>query len=127
MNSLMQNISFKTEDKKLTEMFGDKAKGIANMLEETKDITTTQFRKFYDKVLELNDKAQNLSDNEFEVKVLPFLKMLNSKVAYAKTRDVCGDNFEILMSKSIQKVNTIEELQNFKYFLETIIGFMPKK
>ena len=76
------------------------------------DTSTTQFRKFYDKVLELNDKAQNLSQDEFEVKVLPFLKMVYSKVAYAKTRGVCGDNFEILMKKSINKASTPEELLN---------------
>jgi CRISPR-associated protein Csm2 len=127
MNVLMQNISFKTDDKKLAEMFGEKAEKIAKKLESSKDITTTQFRKFYDKVLELNDKAQNLSDDEFAIKVLPFLKMLNSKVSYAKTRRVCGNGFETLMGQSIKKVNSVEELQNFKYFLESIIGFMPKK
>jgi CRISPR-associated protein Csm2 len=132
MRDLIMDISFRDNDKKLVEMFGDKALHIAEKLKETykKDkphITTTQFRKFYDKVLELNDKAQNLSQDEFEIKVLPFLKMLNSKVAYAKTRGVCGNNFEILMKESINKVSTPEELQNFKYFLESIIGFMPKK
>ena len=30
------------------------------------------------------------------------------------------------MKKSIEKVNSAEELQNFKYFLEAIIGYMPK-
>jgi CRISPR-associated protein Csm2 len=130
MNVLMQNISFKTDDKKLEEMFGEKAEKIAKKVNDgskSPDTSTTQFRKFYDKVLELNEKSQNLSQDEFEIKVLPFLKMLNSKVAYAKTRDVCGDNFAILMNKSIKKVNSVEELQNFKYFLESIIGFMPKK
>lgn len=84
MQTLMQNISFKTQDNKLVEMFGEKAQKIAHKLEG--DIKTTQFRKFYEKVLELNDKAQNLSDDEFKMQVLPFIKMLNSKVQYANTR-----------------------------------------
>jgi len=125
MQNLMQNISFKTEDNKLVEMFGEKAQKIADLLNE--DIKTTQFRKFYEKVLELNDKAQNLSDDEFKMQVLPFVKMLNSKVQYAKTRKLCKDNFVELMGGSIKKVNSVQELQNFKYFLEAIIGFMPKK
>jgi CRISPR-associated protein Csm2 len=125
MQNLMQTISFKTEDNKLVEMFGEKAQKIAKLLNE--DIKTTQFRKFYEKVLELNDKAQNLSDDEFKMQVLPFVKMLNSKVQYAKTRKLCKDNFVKLMDVSIKKVNSVQELQNFKYFLEAIIGFMPKK
>jgi len=125
MHRLMQDISFKIDDNKLTIMLGDKAQKIAQKLEE--DIKTTQFRKFYDKVLELNDKAQSLDESEFDKQIKPFVKMLNSKVAYAKTRKLCGKDFVVLMQKSIEKVNSQEELQNFKYFLESIIGFMPKK
>ena len=125
MQTLMQNISFKTQDNKLVEMFGEKAQKIAHKLEG--DIKTTQFRKFYEKVLELNDKAQNLSDDEFKIQVLPFIKMLNSKVQYAKTRKLCKDGFVKLMEVSIKNVNSAQELQNFKYFLEAIIGFMPKR
>jgi len=32
-----------------------------------------------------------------------------------------------MMKKSIDKVESSIELQNFKYFLEAIIGYMPKK
>ncbi len=125
MQRLMQNISFKTDDNKLVEMFGDKAQKIAQKLEG--DIKTTQFRKFYEKVLELNDKAQNLNDDEFKTQVLPFIKMLNSKVQYAKTRKLCKDGFVTLMEVSIKNIDSVEKLQNFKYFLEAIIGFMPKR
>ena len=125
MQNLMKNISFKTNDNKLAEMFGDKAQKIAQKLDG--DVKTTQFRKFYEKVLELNDKAQNLNTDEFNSQILPFVNMLNSKVQYSKTRRLCGDNFVKLMEISIKNVNSVEELQNFKYFLEAIIGFMPKK
>ena len=124
MKQLLQNITFK-QSEQLAKMFGETAEKIAQRLE--RDIKTTQFRKFYDKVLELNQKAQTLSEEDFRVKVLPFVKMLNSKVAYAKTRRLCGNDFVTLMDISIKKVNKKEELQNFKYFLESIIGFMPKK
>jgi CRISPR-associated protein Csm2 len=125
MQNLMQGISFKTLDDKLAVMFGDKAQKIAQKLDG--DIKTTQFRKFYDKVLELNDKAQSLDESEFDTQIKPFVKMLTSKVAYSKTRKLSKDGFVILMQKSIDKVDSQEELQNFKYFLESIIGFMPKK
>jgi CRISPR-associated protein Csm2 len=125
----LENLSFKKSNGRLKELFDSKAESIAKKLNDggfRKDISTTQFRKFYDKVLELTQKAENLSQNEFEIEVLPFLKMIKSKVAYAKTRKICGDNFLKLMNKSIDKVNSVEELKNFKYFLESIIGYMPK-
>lgn len=93
----------------------------------TTGVSTTQFRKFYEKILELNDKAQGLTQERFEIEILPFLKMLNSKVEYAKTRELVGQNFVNLFRNCIKNVNTASELQNFKYFLEAIIGYMPKK
>jgi len=123
------NPNFK-ETKELVKLFGDEAKRVANLLNDggfKADISTTQFRHFYEKILELNDKAQGLCQAEFEVKILPFVKLLNSKVQYAKSRRNCGERFDRMMDKSIKAVNSAEELQNFKYFLEAIIGYMPKK
>jgi CRISPR-associated protein Csm2 len=140
MKNLMQNISFKESDGKLAEMFGDKAQNIADELnkdyiykynkklgkEEKKEQKTsiTQFRKFYERVLELLSKA---TEKDFDIKTKPFIKMLNSKVAYARSRENIGENFVALMNQSIDKVNSYEELKNFKYLLESIIGYMPKK
>jgi len=123
------NPNFK-ETKALVELFGKEAKRVANLLNDggfRADISTTQFRQFYEKILELNDKAQGLSVPEFEVKVLPFVKLLNSKVQYSKSRRNCGERFETMMDESIKNVNSAVELQNFKYFLEAIIGYMPKR
>ncbi len=123
------NPNFK-DTKALAILFGDEAKRVANLLNDGSyraDISTTQFRQFYEKILELNEKAQGLSLPEFEVKVLPFVKFLNSKVQYSKSRRNCGERFEEMMDKSIKAVNSATELQNFKYFLEAVIGYMPKK
>jgi len=130
MKTLLKNLSFKEQDKQLTELFSTKAEEIAKRLNDGTnkvDISTTQFRKFYEKILELNEKASTLEDNAFDIKIKPFVKMMNSKVQYSHTRGVAGDNFVALMEISIKKGNSKEELQNFKYFLESIIGFMPKK
>ena len=130
MEKLLKNISFKEQDKQLTELFSTKAEKIATMLDEKNNktgISTTQFRKFYEKVLELNEKASGLEDGDFDIKIKPFVKMINSKVQYSHTRKIAGNNFVSLMDISIKAVNSKEELQNFKYFLESIIGFMPKK
>ena len=113
---------------KLAKLFGTEAERIAKLLNDggfRPDISTTQFRQFYEKILELNDKAEG-NDN-FAVEVLPFVKLLNSKVQYSHSRRNCGDKFKSMMEKSIEKVNSAQELKNFKYFLEAIIGYMPKK
>jgi len=121
------NPNFKST-KDLAELFGDEAKRVALLLNDGSfrpDISTTQFRQFYEKILELNDKAQG--NENFDVEVLPFVKLLNSKVKYSKSRRNCGENFEMMMDKSIKAVNSEDELRNFKYLLEAIIGYMPKK
>ena len=123
---IKDKIDFTKDNNKLANMFGDLAKAISDKLNNDK-ITTTQFRQFYDKILELNSKAQNFTPTEFKVKILPFIKMLKSKVAYSFSRGHSGENFKLLMDNSIDKVNSKDELQNFKYFLESIIGYMPKK
>jgi len=126
MNDFKPNFG---DTKELANLFGEDARDIAKLLNDGygADISTTQFRQFYEKILELNDKAQGLKDDEFAIKILPFVKLLNSKVQYSKSRRNCGERFETMMDKSIKKVNSATELQNFKYFLEAIIGYMPKK
>lgn len=124
MNDFKPNFG---ETEALAQLFGEDAKDIAKLLNDGygADISTTQFRQFYEKILELNDKAQG--NENFNVEVLPFVKLLNSKVKYSKSRRNCGENFEMMMDKSIKAVNSEDELRNFKYFLEAIIGYMPKK
>jgi CRISPR-associated protein Csm2 len=121
------NPNFK-ETEELITLFGEEAKRVAQLLNDGygADIKTTQFRQFYEKILELNEKAQGLKESEFKVKVLPFVKLLNSKVQYSKSRRHCGERFEKMMDKSIKAINSDIELQNFKYFMEALIGYMPK-
>ena len=125
MNKFNPNFN---DTEQLINLFGDEAKRVANLLNDggfKPDISTTQFRQFYEKILELNNKAQG--NEKFKVEVLPFVKLLNSKVQYSKSRGNCGERFEEMMNKSIKAVNSEDELRNFKYFLEAIIGYMPKK
>jgi len=136
VKKLVENISFKEEDGQLEELFGNRAELMAKLLNDKDrrgdkyykpDISTTQYRKFYEKILELNEKAKGLDEIAFKIKVLPFVKMLNSKVQYSKERKYSGSHFVVLMETSIKAVSSAHELQNFKYLLESIIGYMPKK
>jgi len=88
-------------------------------------VKSSQLRNFYDKVLELYDKTEK--DSVPWEDVLPFVKMLNSKVAYAKTRKTVNDEFVSMMTQCIKQVDTSEKLRMFKLFFEAVIGFYPKK
>ena len=97
-------------------LFDSTAKEWAEAIEKTKK---TQARNFYEKVLELENKVK---DESWE-NVLPFVKMLNSKVAYGVTRNVVSLQFQDMMTQCISQVNTKEDLTKFKLFFEAVLGF----
>jgi len=102
-----------TKDK---ELFNETAKKWAEAINRTK---RTQARNFYEKVLELESK----SENEEWTSVLPFVKMLNSKVAYGVTRKVVSFEFEKMINSCVEQVNTKDDLKVFKLFFEAVLGF----
>jgi len=103
--------------KKDPELFSNTAKKWAEEIERTKK---SQVRNFYDKVLDLNQRARHEEDFG---EILPFVKMLNSKVAYAVTRGVAKREFEEMMHLCIDQVKTKEDLHVFKLFFEAVLGF----
>jgi CRISPR-associated protein Csm2 len=91
-------------------------------------VKNTQIRKFYDYVLEYAEKAKRVDKSEFTSEILPFIKMLNSKVAYASTRTSGGDKivndaFVQMIQECVQAVKEQDDLNNFKLFFEAVIGF----
>lgn len=91
-------------------------------------VQNTQMRKFYDQVLNLHQKAKPMNDEDFESDLLPFVKMLNSKVAYASTRNsgggkIVNSEFVRMMNSCINQVSTKKDLNTFKLFFEAVIGF----
>jgi len=80
-----------------------------------------QLRNFYDKVLELEAKLQHDSWEN----ILPFVKMLNSKVAYAgpESRELVTCEFEKMMTSCIAQINEPDDLKVFKLFFEAVVGF----
>ena len=106
------------------ELFDSVAKEWAdNIANGNPQMKKNQIRNFYDKVLELYEKSK-YSEN-FNEEVLPFVKMLNSKVAYALNRSpkVANNEFKEMMQSCIKQVNTKKDLEIFKYFFEAVIGF----
>jgi CRISPR type III-A-associated protein Csm2 len=124
---------------------GDFIFDLANITEKTFDITAekwskvivnadrgvekNQLRNFYDKVLELEEKAINANPIEFKTRVLPFIKMLNSKVTYAKNKQQGSVNeaFVIFMKEAIGQVKDRETFTNFRFLFEAVLGFFEKE
>ena len=86
-------------------------------------VKSTQLRNFYEKVLELYEKSEKEDFSE----VLPFVKMLNSKVSYALSRKHVTREFEQFMNQCVQQVQTKEQLKVFKLFFEAVVGFYKGK
>lgn len=85
----------------------------------------SQIRKFYDELEMWVDKSQT---EETLRANLPFIKMLNAKVAYARGREHVDDKFISWMSVCLAQINSatkedIEKLNNFKTLFEAFLGF----
>lgn len=118
------NLNYKAENN--SELFGNTAKEYAEKI--GKDVKNTQIRLFYDYVLLYAEKAKRMEDEEFKSDVLPFVKMMKSKVAYASARKSNGKNiinkeFEKMMNECIDAVKDKTDLNNFKLFFEAVLGF----
>jgi len=104
-------------DKKLLDSVAEEW---ANAIYKTKK---TQARNFYDKVLTLE---KEIKENGFE-SVYPFIKMLNSKVAYGVTRKVVSGEFQDMMSQCLDQIKLDDKgeqtFKHFKLFFEAVLGF----
>ena len=106
--------------KKNPNLFDETAKSVADLVSaRTK---ATQIRAFYDYISELEQKSNSEDFSE----VLPFVKMLNSKAAYSKSRKCSSDEFVEMINKCVAQVKTKDDLRVFKLFFEAVIGFAKK-
>ena len=81
----------------------------------------TQVRKFFDEVIRYQGLTQ--SDPKQFAELLPYIKMLNAKAAYAAGRDLIGSEFKTFLSESLKQVNDREDFEIFCNFFEAFLGF----
>jgi CRISPR-associated protein Csm2 len=95
---------------------------------------STQLRKFYDELVMWTDKVHAIGKLEPGQKSdavraaryrdsAPFIKMMNAKVAYAKSRNHVDDSFEAMFSHCIKSVSDAKTLKHAKLFMEAFMGF----
>lgn len=102
------------------ELLNTTAQEWAQAVDRTKK---SQIRNFYDRVLELQE---DVKQNGFE-DTYPFIKMLNSKVAYAANRGVASKEFQEMMQQCLEQITPDEQGKQrfglFKLFFESVLGF----
>ena len=120
---------WKDKSKKLIEpdLFSEKAEELAKKIykeqleSKGKANKPTQFRKFYDEVLRF-DSIVKANPTEFE-NILPYLKMLNAKAAYAMGRDLVSKGFKDFISYSLGQIHTKEDFDVFADLFEAFMGY----
>ena len=119
------NLDYTVSDKggiklKDKELFNAVAQEWAEAINRTKK---TQARNFYDQILKLENEIKK---SDFE-SVYPFIKMLNSKVAYGVSRKVVSPDFQNMMSQCLEQITADErgeqKFRHFKIFFESVLGF----
>jgi CRISPR-associated protein Csm2 len=82
----------------------------------------SQIRKFYDEVLKFSEYLRSGDDYKT---ILPYIKMLNAKAAYAEGRKLVTEEFKIFIKQSLEFL-TDDDPQAytiFASFLEAFMGF----
>ncbi|WP_296027464.1 type III-A CRISPR-associated protein Csm2 [uncultured Aggregatibacter sp.] len=123
----MLNINeIKFGNEKSAEIFSDIAQRAAKHIKTNKNLNkTTQLRKFYDELAMWNDRVQLVRENKagkFQ-ELIPFIKMLKAKVAYAEGRKNVDKNFSDIFNRCIDQISNVETLRDAKLFMEAVMGF----
>jgi CRISPR-associated protein Csm2 len=107
------------------DLFNGVARQVAETIAENRNANKpSQIRKFYDELCLWETKVnQEAEKAERFAECLPFILMLNAKVAYAKGRRLVDANFVKLIDDSLKQVNDPDTLRICKLFFEAFLGF----
>jgi CRISPR-associated protein Csm2 len=97
------------------------AKAVAGDNPRAQTNKPTQLRRFYDEIVMWENKVASYP-GKFP-QYLPFIRMINAKVAYAKGRKLVDENYVALLSHCLSQVNSADEMRIFKLFMEAFMGF----
>lgn len=124
----MSDVKFGTDipDLLFADIAQEKARAIAEAGGGRKN-KSTQLRKFYDELVMWQDKVNLEQSSEARARrykeLIPFIKMLAAKVAYAQGREHVDPCFEKLFTHVIKQIDSPETLKHAKLFMEAFMGF----
>ncbi|OAQ15412.1 CRISPR-associated protein Csm2 [Bibersteinia trehalosi Y31] len=110
---------------KSSEIFSTIAEETAKRIKSNNNANkTTQLRKFYDELAMWNDRVQTAKNRDEKYQELvPFIKMMKAKVAYAEGRKHIDTNFSGAFNQCIDQINSAETLRDAKLFMEAVMGY----
>lgn len=82
----------------------------------------TQMRRFFDELTLWHQRSRECSDAQFQ-ELLPRIKMLKAKAAYAKGRKHVDETFFEMVKKMVDPLSSKKELERTKLFFEAVLGF----
>lgn len=97
-------------------------------LDQRSSITSAQLRKFYnefkglEKKLQFKAKTPELEEAAFR-SILPLVKMVKSKVAYATGGNKVPKGFADWLNKNVDTVNSARDFKAFLLHFEAVVGF----
>lgn len=108
------------------DLFDNVAQNAATTIADNRNSNKpTQLRRFYDEIV-LWDSKVNQQPEKFE-EYLPFIRMINAKVAYALGRKLVDPNFVKLINDGLRQVDSVDTMRHFKLFMEAFMGFYKEK
>jgi CRISPR-associated protein Csm2 len=110
------------------DLFSEIAQNTAKIIAlDYKSNKPTQLRHFYDEIVMWDTRINSQPTKEEGEKVfkesLPFIRMINAKVAYAKGRKLVNDDYLDLLNHCLKEINDPLSLRYFKLFMEAFMGF----
>lgn len=105
-------------------LFNTIAENAAKEVANSASNKPTQLRRFYDELClwELRVAQEPAKFSEY----LPFIRMLNAKVAYAFGRKVLDDKYVTLFHHTLSQVEDPKSLTTCKLFWEAFTGFYKR-
>lgn len=85
----------------------------------------TQLRRFYDELCLWEQRVRERQESFHDY--LPFIRMLNAKVAYAKGRELVDDTYLTLFQHTLKEVQDPVSLRTCKLFWEAFTGFYKQE
>ena len=98
-----------------SKLFGKGVQLLVNdYLQKTK-ITSSQVRRFYDKICSLNPQSQDLNID---------LNIILAQIAYSVGRKNVCEEFFLLMENRISNIKTPKDFSSFKKHFECIVAYL---
>lgn len=118
----IQDINFKQKSPRI---FAEIAEEAAKEIKAGNRNNNSQLRKFYDELVMWNEKVQLSKDNRNQIcdELLPFIKMMKAKTAYAEGRKHIDDKFRNIFNHCIDQIDSPESLRDAKLFMEAVMGY----